>query len=260
MRNIVIPMAGKGSRFVQAGYKDPKPLIRLKDGLPMIRSVIGNVDLNGHYVFLTLQEHIDKFNLDRKLPDMVKDYNQYKNMSTAHGTVVPVNVVTEGACCTVLLAQSVLDLEDELLIVNSDQLVDWDPEHFLEYMNFRKADAGILTFKASETKWSYAKEENGVVSEVAEKNPISNNATVGIYWFKKAKYFVEGAKQMIEKNIRTNNEFYVCPVFNEVIANKLKVVAYPVKRMHSLGTPEDLEIFLKLDLPVGVTGRIRQQV
>jgi dTDP-glucose pyrophosphorylase len=113
-------------------------------------------------------------------------------------------------------------------------------------MRQKQADAGILTFHATHPKWSFAKveESTGLVTEVAEKRPISNIATVGIYYYKHGRDFVNGAEQMIAKNIRVNNEFYVCPVFNELIGDGKKVYNYPVAEMCGLGTPEDLNKFL----------------
>jgi dTDP-glucose pyrophosphorylase len=106
-------------------------------------------------------------------------------------------------------------------------------------------DGGILTFESTHPKWSFAKtDENGFVTEVAEKKPISNLATCGIYYWKKGSDYVKFAEQMIKKNIRVNNEFYVCPVFNEAIADSKKIKTFSVKRMWGIGTPEDLNTFL----------------
>ena len=113
-------------------------------------------------------------------------------------------------------------------------------------MNEQNVDGGIVTFKSTHPKWSFAKiDENNFVTEVAEKRPISTLATVGIYFWKHGKDYVKYAEQMIEKNIRVNNEFYVCPVFNEAIADGKKFKTYNINKMWGLGTPEDLDIFLK---------------
>jgi dTDP-glucose pyrophosphorylase len=108
------------------------------------------------------------------------------------------------------------------------------------------SDGGIVTFKSTHPKWSFAKvDENGLVTEVAEKNPISDNATVGYYFWKHGSDFVKYAEQMIEKNIRVNNEFYVCPVFNQAIEDAKKIRTFNVERMWGLGTPEDLHYYLE---------------
>jgi dTDP-glucose pyrophosphorylase len=232
---VIIPMAGRGSRFEQAGFANPKPLIDVQ-GKPMIQRVIDNIDLPAEYIFLVLQEHLDRFNLAELLPSFTKHPVR----------IVPVAQVTEGAACTVLLAREFIDNDEELLLANSDQLVDWDPPAFVDDMRSKNADGGILTFYATESKWSFAKVDprTGLVLEVAEKNPISTNATVGIYYYKTGRSFVAGAEQMIGKNIRTNNEFYVCPIYNELIEAGLKVYNYPVSEMWGVGTPEDLAKYL----------------
>lgn len=235
--NIVIPMAGRGSRFQTAGYTFPKPLIEVNQK-PMIQVVVDNINMKGTYIFLVLKEHYDKYALKYLLP-LITAPNKCE--------IVQVDHVTEGAACTVLLAKNLINTQDELMIANSDQWVEWDSEHFLSYMRSRNADGGVLTFYSTHPKWSFAKidELSNKITEVAEKRPISTSATVGIYYFKTGKHFVSAANQMIEKNVRVNNEFYVCPVYNEMIQDGKTILPYPVAEMKGLGTPEDLERFLK---------------
>ena len=239
MVNVVIPMAGKGSRFVKAGYSFPKPLIDVNNK-PMIQVVVENLNINGTHIYLALDEHYEKFALKYLLPLITKP-NKCE--------VVKVAGVTEGAACTVLLAEEFINNDEELILANSDQWVHWDSSYFLNYMREKDADGGIVSFTATHPKWSFAKvqEVTNLVTEVAEKKPISNCATVGIYYFKHGRDFVDGAKQMIEKDIRTNGEFYVCPVFNELIGNGKRIYTYPVAEMMGLGTPEDLEHYLKVN-------------
>ena len=131
-------------------------------------------------------------------------------------------------------------------MANSDQYVEWDSNEALYEFSASNADGGILSFKATHPKWSFAKTgEDGFVSEVAEKNPISDNATVGIYYWKHGSDYVRYANQMIDKNVRTNNEFYVCPVFNEAIQDGKKVRLKMIDKMWGIGTPEDLNYFLE---------------
>jgi dTDP-glucose pyrophosphorylase len=131
-------------------------------------------------------------------------------------------------------------------MANSDQFAEWDSNEFMYKMIEQKVDAGILSFESTHPKWSFVKiDENGYVTEVAEKKPISNIATVGIYYWSKGSDYVKYAEQMISKNIRVNNEFYVCPVFNEAIKDNKKIKTFNIDKMWGLGTPEDLEFFLK---------------
>ena len=235
--NVLIPMAGHGSRFVQAGYSFPKPLIEVH-GKPMIQVVVDNLAVEANFIFVVQKEHREKYNLDSML-----------NLITPGCKIVEVKGVTEGAACTTLLAKEFIDNNEPLVIANSDQFVEWNSLDFFYKMNEQNLDAGIVSFHATHPKWSYAKtDENGFVTEVAEKNPISNIATVGIYYWKHGSDYVRFAEQMIENNIRVNKEFYVCPVFNEAIKAGLKIKTFDVPKMWGLGTPEDLNYFLEKNL------------
>lgn len=233
--NILIPMAGAGSRFTQAGYTFPKPLIEIAKK-PMIQVVVENININANYIFIVQKSHSQQYNLHTTL-----------NLIKPNCTVIETEGVTEGAACTTLLAKEYINNNEPLLIANSDQFIKWNSSDFMFYMHSTKADGGILTFESTHPKWSYAKiDQAGKVTEVREKMPISNKATVGIYFWSKGSEYVTYAEQMIDKNIRTNNEFYVCPVFNEAIADSKDIRAYDVEEMHGLGTPEDLKNFLIL--------------
>jgi HAD superfamily hydrolase (TIGR01509 family) len=232
--NVLIPMAGHGSRFSQAGYSFPKPLIEVH-GKPMIQVVVDNLAVEANFIFVVQKEHREKYNLDSML-----------NLITPGCKIVEVEGVTEGAACTTLLAKEFIDSNEPLVIANSDQFVEWNSLDFFYKMNEQNLDAGIVSFHATHPKWSYAKtDENGFVTEVAEKNPISNIATVGIYYWKHGSDYVRFAEQMIENNVRVNNEFYVCPVFNEAIKSGLKIKTFDIPKMWGLGTPEDLNYFLE---------------
>jgi HAD superfamily hydrolase (TIGR01509 family) len=232
--NVLIPMAGAGSRFQQAGYTFPKPLIDVK-GKPMIQTVVENLNVEANFIFVVQKEHREKYNLDTLL-----------NLITPNCKIVEVNGITEGAACTTLLAKEFINNDQPLLMANSDQFAEWDSNEFMYKMIEQKVDAGILSFESTHPKWSFVKiDENGYVTEVAEKKPISNIATVGIYYWSKGSDYVKYAEQMISKNIRVNNEFYVCPVFNEAIKDNKKIKTFNIDKMWGLGTPEDLEFFLK---------------
>jgi HAD superfamily hydrolase (TIGR01509 family) len=232
--NVLIPMAGAGSRFASAGYTFPKPLIEV-NGKPMIQVVIENLNIEANYTFIVQKEHYEKYNLQYLLTLIVPNCN-----------IVQVDGLTEGSACTTLLAKEYINNDYPLLLANSDQFIEWNSNECLYAFNADGIDAGILTFKATHPKWSYAKVgEDGFVSEVAEKKPISDDATVGIYFWKKGSDYVKYSEQMIKKNIRTNNEFYICPVFNEAIAEGKKIRIKQIERMWGIGTPEDLHYFLE---------------
>ena len=231
--NVLIPMAGAGSRFEQAGYTFPKPLIEVK-GKPMIQVVVENLNLDANYIYVVQKTHREKYNLDTLL-----------NLITPGCKIVQTEGLTEGAACTALLAKEFINSDAPLFFANSDQFVEWDSNEFMYKMQETNADGGIVTFTATHPKWSFAKVGgNGLVTEVAEKNPISDIATVGYYYWKSGSDFVKYAEQMIEKNIRVNSEFYVCPVFNEAIQDSKQIRTFNTKAMWGLGTPEDLTIYL----------------
>ncbi len=232
--NVLIPMAGAGSRFEQAGYTFPKPLIEVKNK-PMIQVVIENLNLEANYIYVVQKSHREKYNLDTLL-----------NLLTPGCKIVETDGLTEGAACTALLAKEYINNNNPLFFANSDQFVEWDSNEFMYKMNETDADGGIVTFTATHPKWSFAKiDEKGLVTEVAEKKPISDIATVGYYYWKHGSDFVKYAEEMIDKNIRVNNEFYVCPVFNQAIEDCKQIRTFNVKGMWGLGTPEDLNYYLE---------------
>ena len=233
--NILIPMAGAGSRFEKAGYTFPKPLIETIDNKPMIQLVVENINIEGNYIFVVQKEHYEKYNLHYLL-----------NLIAPNCTIVQIEGITDGAACTTLLAKEFINRSEPLVIANSDQFVEWDSNTFMYCMVADGVDGGILTFTSTHPKWSYAKlGEDGFVTEVAEKKPISDLATVGIYYWAKGVDYIRYAERMIARDIRVNNEFYVCPVYNEAIEDGKKIKTYSVDKMWGLGTPEDLEKFLR---------------
>jgi len=232
--NVLIPMAGAGSRFSDAGYTFPKPLIDVK-GKPMIQLVVENLNIKANYIYVVRKEHRKRYNLDTLL-----------NLITPNCKIVEVDELTEGAACTALLAKKYIDVDKPLFFANSDQFVEWDSNEFMYKMNETDADGGIVSFRSTHPKWSFAKiNEKGFVTEVAEKNPISDIATVGYYYWKKGSDFVTYAEEMIDKNIRVNNEFYVCPVYNQAIEDGKKIRTFDIPKMWGLGTPEDLKNYLE---------------
>lgn len=228
-------MAGMGSRFTEAGFTDIKPLIPIF-GKPMIEHVVESVGLAADWIFIVQRGHRERYNLDSKLQSLRPGCII---IDTGYGP-------TEGAACSVLLAKEHIDNDRPLIIINSDNIIKWDSN--IAMSSFLNSDARglILTFTDTDPKWSFAKlDPSGkYVVEVAEKNPISNNATAGMYMWKHGRDFVSAAASMIEKNIRTNNEFYLCPVYNENIRMGHKVIIHDVNEMHGVGTPEDLQRYI----------------
>lgn len=230
---VLIPMAGAGSRFQAAGYTFPKPLIEVFNK-PLIQIVVENLNIDAEYIFIVQKEHYEKYNLKCML-----------NLIAPNCKIAIVEGLTEGAACTTLAAEEYINNDDHLVIANSDQFVEWDSNEFLYSMCADEIDGGILTFRSTHPKWSFVRlDEKGFVCEVAEKRPISDIANIGIYYYKHGSDYVKYCRQMILKNIRTNNEFYVAPVYNEAIADGKKVKNFDVSGMWCLGDPESLDFFV----------------
>ena len=238
MINIVIPMAGEGSRFVKSGYQKPKPFIDV-DGKPMIVRVLENLDYpDARYILIARKEHMEK---EKELVEQIeKEFN---------AIVIPIDKLTEGTACTVLYARKYINNNEPLLIANSDQIVDMDIADFIDDCSDNKLDGSILTFvdEFKDPKWSFAKiDKNNLVTKVKEKVVISEYATVGIYLFSKGEYFVNSTIDMIIENERVNGEFYTCPTYNYAIKENAKIGIYNIdfKQMHGIGTPDDLNYYL----------------
>jgi len=242
---VVIPAAGQGKRFYEAGYQHPKPLIQVQ-GRPMLAHVLDDFgNLQAKNIILMQARHLEQYLAE----DIISNYSP-----GAH--FVGVDGLTEGAACTLLLAEPVLNPNAELIIANSDQKVTASVERFVYDMREQKAEGGIMTFHDTNPKWSFASaDDTGRVLEVAEKNPISDHATVGIYYWKRAGDFIRSAREMISKDIRVNGEFYVCPVYNEFInsGGDVRIWEISADDMHGLGTPEDLERYVQVSEEAGLT-------
>ncbi len=232
--NILIPMAGAGKRFADAGYVFPKPLIEI-DNKPMIQWVIESLNFKANFIFIIQKEHQEKYNIKSVLKILQPNCK-----------IIELDHITEGAACTTLLAKEFINNSDPLIIANSDQYINWNSSKALYDFNSKNLDGAILTFEAIHPKWSYAKcDDEGYVTEVAEKKVISKNATVGVYYWKHGSDYVQSSESMIKKNIRVNNEFYVCPVYNEFLLKDKRVKIHNVDKMWGLGTPEDLNNFIR---------------
>ncbi|WP_290900569.1 glycosyltransferase family 2 protein [Aquabacterium sp.] len=241
--NIVIPMAGAGSRFAKAGYTDPKPLIKVHD-TPMIEVVIRNLrpHIPHQFIFIVQAAHAQAYGLRNLLPAI-----------SGGGHLIEIDGLTEGAACTVLKAQSLINDDQPLMIANSDQYIDCDINAYLKSMESSSLDGIIMTMSADDPKWSFVDlDSSRMVARVVEKEVISNEATVGIYNFRRGADFVKAANDMIRRDERVNGEFYVAPTYNSLIRDGQKIgihnIGSEADGMYGLGIPADLEFFLNLSL------------
>lgn len=231
--NVLIPMAGKGNRFVQAGYTFPKPLIDVR-GKPMIQMVIDNLNIDANYIFLVLKEHIEKYNIIHML-----------KLLKPNCKIVVVDKITEGSACTTLLAKKFINTDNSLLMANCDQFLVWNSNEVMYSFKNDAIDGGMVTFTSTHPKWSYAKlNEEGFIEQVAEKDPISNHSNTGVMFWLKGSDYVKYAEQMIEENYRVNNEFYTTPVYNFAIKDGKRFKIKHIDKFWGTGTPEDLNSFL----------------
>jgi dTDP-glucose pyrophosphorylase len=230
-------MAGAGSRYAEAGYVIPKPLIDV-DGLPMVQRAVWGSGIGGRTIYVVQAEHNKKYSLSELLPTFTPELEVI---------IVEVDGVTEGAAASVLAAKQYIDNEDLLVICDSDGIIKWNPTDFLiDAGENRNLDGSIAVFAGSGNKWSYVKtDENGLALEVAEKTPISDQACAGVYYWREGSNFVKYAEKMISENNRVNGEFYVSLVYNEALKDFKTVGVYQVEGFTSLGTPEDLKAHLQ---------------
>lgn len=237
-------MAGQGSRFREAGFSVPKPLIPV-GGKPMIKVVIDNLTPQQphRFVFVCQRDHVDRYDLVELLSSWAPSCE-----------VVQLDGITEGAACTVLLASDHFNNDQPLMIANSDQFIDYSIDKYLDVMEVcPELDGLIMTMRADDPKWSYVElNAAGLAARVVEKEVVSDCATVGIYNFRRGKDFVEAAKEMIDRDLRVNGEFYVAPTYDLMIEHGGQIGIHSVGAvgdgMYGLGTPADLKAFL--DHPV----------
>lgn len=231
-----MPMAGLGKRFIDFGYKEPKPLIKIL-GKTIVEWSIETIGLDGNFIFCCRKDHIEKYGIDKMLKKIVP--NCY---------VVSVNYQTEGTAQSVLEASNFINNDEELIISDSDHYMIWDTFSFNKVIRNNKIDACVMVFPEEQNSndLSYVKlNKEGYVIESAEKIAISKVAAAGIHYFKKGSDFVQYANRMIEKNIRFNNEFYITPVYNELVVDGKKIITFPITKKLALGSPQDLQKFIE---------------
>ena len=235
--NIVIPMAGEGQRFSNEGYQCPKPLIEI-EGETMIQCAIRTLGIIGRYIFIVRKYENKEFN--------IKLHNALRQISS-ESIIIEIDYLTDGPASTCLLAEKYIDNDDSLVIANCDQIMDWDAKDFIYFAKSKNLDGVVVTYLSNTLKNSYIKiDENGHGVELAEKRVISNHSLNGIHYWKKGSDFVKSSKDMIRKDLRTNNEFYIAPTYNEMISDNKKIGIYEIlrKNHHPVGTPEDLNLYL----------------
>ena len=231
---IVIPMAGEGKSFKKAGYKFPKFLVDVA-GKPMIQWVTENINTEAKYIFILNEDDYKNYNMQHMFPLLVDNLE-----------IVTLKKETDGSAQTVLAAEKMINNEKPLAIINVDQYMEWNSNEFFYAMAADECDGGIVTFESTHPMYSFVKiGKDGFISDCAEKKPISRNATAGVYYFRRGKDFVKGSKAMIKKQITTNGQYFVCPVYNELIAKGMKIRKYDIENVWSFALPEELDYFVR---------------
>lgn len=247
MLYIVVPMAGRGVRFAEAGYDLPKPLIDVV-GRPMISWVVDSLKpglealslvegIDYRFVFVVLSEHIESFGIDYIIKSLYAD-----------SIIIALDNVTKGCLCTVLGACEFLDnsgltqMSDSLLVANSDQYFVGGLDTLLSC----KEDGGVLSFRSDDPACSYVcLDESGYISYVAEKVVVSDRANVGVYFFRSLDNFVNYGKEYVSSGSMLNGEFYLAPMMNLMVDAGNRLVSVDVEEFWGLGTPERFNAFVE---------------
>lgn len=230
-----MPMAGKGSRLQEYDSK-PKPLVNVL-GKTIVNWAIETLGLDGNYIFCCKNEHIEKYNIDKILKKIVPNCK-----------IISIDFQTKGPVESILEAKNLINNGEELLISDSDHYLEWDHENFNNKIRKQDIDGCTMVFpgKYNLKKSSYVKlDDKGFVSESAEKQVISNTATVGVHYFKKGSDFVKYANKMISNKMSYNNEFFITPIYNLFAKDKKKISTFPIKKMWPLGSSDEVNLFLK---------------
>lgn len=232
--NIIIGMAGAGSRFADSGYTMPKPLCRVGN-TTMIQKAVDSLGIDGHYIFVVQHEHMIRYDwLEQHLASLARQV-----------TIVRLDELTDGAACSLLHAKKYIDNDEPLISINSDQVLHWDSKPFVRKCEEQPNVSWVMTYPHTNIKHSFVRVNNkGHIIEAAEKVAISDKASVGLYHWSAGSLFVEGAEEMIANNDRHNNEFYLAPVYNYTCKNNI-VKPYEVQATNfsPVGTPADLATY-----------------
>ena len=232
MINVVVPMAGRGQRFLDKGISTPKPLIEI-DSKPFIEHVIDSVSFEkANFYFLIREKHLIENN-----------FNEIFKKKKIKYKIIPVNKDTEGAACTVLLGTKEIKNDFPLIVKDCDQIMNWSKKNFLEFVNRKKIDGALVTVPTKNPGFSYVElsDDMSTVSRTKEKEIVSSFGNTGCYYFSKTKEYDYYANLMIKKNIRVKDEFYISQVYNEYILDNKKIVHYPIAEIFSINTPTELE-------------------
>lgn len=235
MLNILVPMAGDGSRFKETGnYSLPKPYLLLQKEFPMFLAATKNLPKDARYIFVVRDDQYSAADYEKYFKD---NFNNYE-------IVVQIGKL-DGSVLTTLVAKDLINNDSPLLIADSDQYSLVDFNEFFALVDRSRADGGILTFTSDSPEFSYIKaDKHGYIEQIKEKQVISNDASSGLYYWSKGRDYIKYAEDVLKKDIRIKSEFYVSTVYKEALSDNKKFIFKRLNRYFSFGTPNSLNKFL----------------
>ena len=235
--NILIPMAGEGSRFKIKGFDRPKPLIKINETC-LIEKAVSTLGIDGNYIFITRKY---------KDPNHNTELNNILKKIAPGCKIYEIDYLTDGATATCLIAKELINNDEPLIITNCDQSLDWEANKFLSNIKNSNVDGCVVTYDSDNPKNSFIKLDNtGKAEKIAEKEAISNLALIGLHYWKHGKDFVYSAESMIKQKQRSKSEYYIAPTYNVLISEGKKITNYHIDKNQytSLGSPEDVTIYI----------------
>lgn len=242
--NIVIPLSGRSSRFLNNGFNKPKFLLPLHNDKTMIEGAVDSLNIIGQLIFVVQTEHCKLFQIDKflkeKYPESIITYLDH---------------YTDGCVQSVYEAtKNIINDSTPLIISNCDQYLEWNSDAFLDVANLPDTDGCVLTYYANTDKNSYIRlDEKGNAIELREKKVISEHSLVGVHYWKRGSDFIDSAEDMLSRNIRDNNEYYVSISYNYLIQKGMNIKHCPMREdevYHSIGVPETYYEFLQKKIPI----------
>lgn len=234
--NIVIPMSGLGSRFKNAGVEIPKPLINVNN-LTMIEHTIKSLNISGKYFFITRLYENPEYNIQLE--------NIFKNLGIDF-VEIRLDYDQRGAADAALAAKEYINNDEPLLITNCDQILQWDSEKFLNAAENTDTDGTVVLYKSNSNKDSYAKIVDNKIIKIVEKDPISEDALIGVHYWRRGKDFVSSATLSLMDHAWDKKESYISETYNHLINEGMHIQPYtiPNNEYICLGTPEHVDEYI----------------
>lgn len=237
--NVLFPIAGLGKRFTEFGYSVPKPLVKVKNKT-LLEYSLGTLGLDGNYIVVVLKYENESFN--REIRDVIESVKP-------NSKIITIDSPTQGSSETCLYAKKFIDNEEELIVTNGDQYLNWDPQKFKAHIAETKPDGCVSTYDHKDfeigkpSKYAFVSlDSNGYATKFQEKFAISQHAMNGIHYWKNGRDFVRTVQMVIDHDIRVNGEHYLSSSYNFLINEGKKINTFKMQNQEycSLGSPEEI--------------------